>query len=93
MLCHPYADRVECHDAGKPQVIKPKTGEGEDRVAFLQALYEELVTYLEMKKPPHVSVEYANLGMAKKNVIRHIGEVTGVVVSAAIQAGASVERS
>jgi Holliday junction resolvasome RuvABC endonuclease subunit len=93
MVCHPYSDRVECHDTGKPQVIKPTLGKGENRIAFLRTLHEELIAYLEMKKPAHVAVEYPNLGMGKRTVNRHVGEVTGVVVSAALQAGASVEQS
>jgi hypothetical protein len=93
MLCHPYGDRVECHDGGKPHVIKPAVASGEDRITFLRLLHEELINYFETKKPTHASIEYSNLGQSKKNVIRHIGEVTGIIVSAALQAGASVEQA
>ena len=41
----------------------------------------------------HVAIEYQNLGMAKKKVNRQVGEVTAVIVGAAIHAGASVEQS
>jgi hypothetical protein len=84
---------VECHDSGKPRVIKPAAGNDEDRVAYLKALYEELISYFETKKPAHVLVEYPNLGMGKKNVNRHVGEVTGIIGRAALQTGASVEKA
>ncbi len=93
MLCHPYADRVECHAGGKPDVVKPALKKPKDRIAFLAALHDELAAYFSKKSVNHVVVEYVNLGQGKKNVIRHVGEVTGVVVSTALQSGATIERA
>jgi hypothetical protein len=93
MLCHPYADRVECHAGAKPQIIEPKVNKPTDRIAYLRALHEELVAFFQTKRVNHVSIEYPNLGMGKKNVNRHVGEVTGVLVSVALQVGASVEKA
>jgi hypothetical protein len=93
MLCHPYVDRVECHVGGKPRIIKPPLTKSADRIAYLGALHEELVAFFETKKVPHVAIEYPNLGMGKKNVNRHVGEVTGVLVSGALQVGASIQKA
>jgi hypothetical protein len=93
MLCHPYADRVECHAGGKPDVVKPVLKKPKDRIAFLAAFHDELAVYFSNNNVNHVAVEYVNLGQGKKNVIRHVGEVTGVLVSAAVQAGATVEKA
>jgi len=93
MLCHPYADRVECHVGAKPQIIKPLVNKSTDRIAYSEVLHEKLVAFLQMKRVNHVSIECPNLGMGKKTVNRHVGEVTGVLVSAALQVGASVEMA
>lgn len=73
--------------------IAPKVDDSTNRIAFLCALNEELVDHFHRRKVTHVVIEYQRLGMGKKSVNRHIGEVTGVVVGAAIHAGASVERA
>jgi hypothetical protein len=93
MVCHAYADRVECHADGKPVTIAPALDDSTDRITFLCALHEELVEHLHRRKVTHVAIEYQRLGMGKKSVNRHIGEVTGAIVGAAIHAGASVERA
>jgi hypothetical protein len=93
MLCHAFADRVECHDRSRPVTIAPEGVDREDRIAFLCALHEELVSHFHRCGTRHVAIEYKNLGMAKKKVNRHVGEVTAVIVGAAIHAGASVEQS
>ena len=93
MLCHAFADRVECHDRGRPVTITPEDVDPADRIAFLCALHEELVSHFQRCGARHVAIEYQNLGMAKKKVNRHVGEVTAVIVGAAIHAGASVEQS
>jgi hypothetical protein len=93
MLCHAFADRVECHDRGKPVTIAPDGFDAGDRIAFLCALHEELVNHFRRSGTHHVAIEYQNLGMAKKKVNRHVGEVTAAIVGAAIHAGASVEQS
>ena len=58
MLCHPYADRVECRGTGKAHVIKLAGGKGENRIAHLKALHDELIAYFETKRPAHVLIEY-----------------------------------
>jgi hypothetical protein len=93
MLCHPYPNRVECHADKKPQVVEPQVGESENRVEFLKALHAELAGFFEKKKVSHVAIEYPNLGIGRKNINRHVGEVTGVVVGAALLVGASVEKA
>jgi hypothetical protein len=93
MLCHAFADRVECHDHGRPVTIAPDGVDLGDRIAFLRALHEQLVHHFENCGARHVAIEYQNLGMAKKKVNRQVGEVTAVIVGAAIHAGASVEQS
>ncbi len=93
MLCHAFADRVECHDGGRPVTIAPDGMGSADRVAFLCVLHEELVSHFQKCGIRHVVIDYQNLGMAKKKVNRHVGEVTAVIVGAAIHAGASVEQS
>jgi hypothetical protein len=93
MLCHAFAERVECHDGGRPVTIAPDGADSGDRIAFLCALHEELVDHFQRCGTRHVAIEYQNLGMAKKKVNRHVGEVTAVIVGAAIHAGASVEQS
>ncbi len=93
MLCHAFADRVECHDRGKPVAIAPHDVDSEDRIAFLCLLHQELVHHFQKCGTHHVAIEYQNLGMAKKKVNRHVGEVTAVIVGAAIHASASVEQS
>lgn len=64
MLCHPYADRVECHAGAKPQIIEPQLNKSTNRIAYLGALHEELVAFFQTKRVNHVSIEYPNL--AKK---------------------------
>jgi len=93
MVCHPYGDRVECHDGGKAVTIAPPLDDSTDRIPFLCALHEELVEYFHRRKVTHVAIDYRHLGIGRKNVNRHIGEVTGAIVGAAIHVGASVERA
>ena len=93
MLCHAFADRVECHDRGNPVTIAPEGMDSADRISYLCVLHEELVNHFHKCGTHHVAIEYQNLGMAKKKVNRHVGEVTAVIVGAAIHAGASVEQS
>ena len=93
MLCHAFAERVECHDGGRPVTIAPGGADSGNRIAFLCALHEELVNHFQRCGTRHVAIEYQNLGMAKKKVNRPVGEVTAVIVGAAIHAGASAEQS
>jgi hypothetical protein len=93
MLCHAFADRVKCHDRGKPVIIAPEDFDAGDRIAFLCALHEQFVSHFQRCGTHHVAIEYQNLGMAKKKVNRQVGEVTAVIVGAAIHAGASVEQT
>lgn len=93
MLCHPYVDRVDCHVGGKPHTIKPPLTTSPNRITYLLALHEELVAFFEKNNVNHVAIEYANLGMGKKNVNRHTGEITGALVGAALHVGASVEKA
>jgi len=93
VLCHAYADRVDCYDNDEPQTVQPAQSSFANRIDFLRALHADLVVHFRRRKVPHVGVEYPNLGRAKKNVNRHVGEVTGIIVSAALQAGASVEKA
>lgn len=93
MLCHAFADRVECHDSGRPVTIAPDAVDLGDRIAFLRALHDELTNHFQNCGARHVVIEYQNLGMAKKKVNRQVGEVTAIIIGAAIHAGASVEQS
>lgn len=93
MLCHAFADRVECHDRGKPVIIAPEGMDSADRIAFLSVLHEELFQHFQNCGVHHVAIEYQNLGMAKKKVNRQVGEVTAIIVGAALHAGATVEQS
>jgi hypothetical protein len=92
MLCHAYADRVECHD-GKVARIVESGYKGKNRIELLAALRKGLREYFEKRGVDHVAIDYQNLGMQAKNPNRQVGEVTGVIVAVALELGASVEKS
>jgi len=92
MLCHAYADRVDCHD-GKVTKTVESGYQGKDRMELLAALRESLREYFEKKGVDHVAIDYQNLVMQAKNPNRQVGEVTGVIVAVALELGASVEKS